>query len=158
MMVLDFRIWIGLCFEQNFRIRIGFGYYWNFSEWIGLSNFNIRITLVVTQHPLRNCVDHLLSSSFPHICNTTSWTWTVTKLIWLLRGIDLITFRFLQCPGVLALIYVFLLNIDYRQIKSTQLPMLEVQPYAGGTDVLPQVSWQKSLGSQKKFIRSEKNN
>jgi len=27
MMVLDFRIWIGLYFEQNFRIRIGFGYY-----------------------------------------------------------------------------------------------------------------------------------
>jgi len=46
MMVLDFRIWIGLCFEQNFRIRIGFGYYWNFSEQIGLSNFNIRTTLV----------------------------------------------------------------------------------------------------------------
>jgi len=27
MMVLDFRIWIGLRVEQNFRIRIGFGYY-----------------------------------------------------------------------------------------------------------------------------------
>jgi len=57
MMVLDFRIWIGLCFEQNFRIRIGFGswiplkffksgYHWNFSERIGLSNFNIRTTLL----------------------------------------------------------------------------------------------------------------
>jgi len=46
MMVLDFRIWIGLCFEQNFWIRIGFGYYWNFSERIRLSNFNIHTTLV----------------------------------------------------------------------------------------------------------------
>jgi len=34
---------------------------------------------VATQHPLRNCV-WSSSSSFPHICNTTSWNWTVTKL------------------------------------------------------------------------------
>ena len=47
------------------------------------------------------------SSSFPHICTTTSWNWTVTKLIELLRGIDSTTFRFLQCPGVLNLICVF---------------------------------------------------
>ena len=47
------------------------------------------------------------SRSFPHICTTTSWNWTVTKLIELLRGIDSTTFRFLQCPGVLALICVF---------------------------------------------------
>ena len=61
------------------------------------------------------------SSSFPHIYNTTGWNWTVTKLI-LLRGIDSITFRFLQCPaGVLALICVFSCwNTNYRQIKSTQ--------------------------------------
>ena len=47
------------------------------------------------------------SSSFPRICTTTSWNWTVTKLIQLLRGIDSTNFRFLQCPGVLALIWVF---------------------------------------------------
>ena len=47
------------------------------------------------------------SSSFPHIFTTTSWNWTVTKLIQLLRGIDSTTFRFLQCSGVLALICVF---------------------------------------------------
>jgi len=34
--------------------------------------------------------------------------------------------------------------------------MLEVQPYAGGTDVLPQVSWQKSLGSQKNSLDLKK--
>ena len=43
------------------------------------------------------------------------------KAIQLLRGIDLITFRFLQCPGVLALICFSCWNTNYRQIKSTQL-------------------------------------
>ena len=47
------------------------------------------------------------SSSFPYTFTTTSWNWTVTKLIYLLKGIDSTTFRFLQCPGVLALICVF---------------------------------------------------
>ena len=46
MVVSDFRIRIGLCFEHTFRIRMGFGYYWNFSDRIGSSNFNIRTTLV----------------------------------------------------------------------------------------------------------------
>ena len=58
MMVLEFRIWIGLCFEQNFRIKIGFGYYWKFSERIGLSNFNIRTTLQLAS-PLKIHVFHL---------------------------------------------------------------------------------------------------
>ena len=62
------------------------------------------------------------SSSFPHICTTKSWNWTAIKLILLLKGVDSITFRFLQCPGVLALICVFSSWILIsRQIKSTQL-------------------------------------
>ena len=59
--------------------------------------------------------------SFPCICNTTSWYWTVRKLIQLLRGIDSITFRFLQCLGVLALICFSCWNTNYRKIKSTEL-------------------------------------
>jgi len=63
MMVLDFLIWIRLCFEQNLRIRIGFGYYWNFSERIRLSNFNIRTTLAHTDVLRKNIVRALATES-----------------------------------------------------------------------------------------------
>jgi len=48
------------------------------------------------------------SSSFPRICNITSWNWTATKLNQLPRSIVSTTVRFLQRPGVLALICIFL--------------------------------------------------
>jgi len=62
-------------------------------------------------------------SFFPRICNTTSWNWTATNLIQLLRGFDSISFRFLQCPGILALICFSCWNTNNRQIQSTQLSL-----------------------------------
>ena len=46
-----FRIRIGLCFEHTFRI--GFGYYWNFADRIGSSNFNIHTKLLAMDHACR---------------------------------------------------------------------------------------------------------
>ena len=62
-------------------------------------------------------------SSFPRICNTTSWNLTVTNLIQLLRGFDSIAFRLLQCPGILALICFSCWNTNNRQMQSTQLSL-----------------------------------
>ena len=62
------------------RAEFHFSWVYTFSVTCGSEQPIHRERPVATQHPpAQLCLSS--SSSFPHICTTTSWNWTVTKLI-----------------------------------------------------------------------------
>jgi len=85
----------------------------------------------------------------PQVANRTAITRSCDalciQLFELLRGMDsIMTFRFLRCRGVLALISSPCWNTNYRQIKSNKLKSSCVQPKCTAGLKVESLSWMRA--------------